>query len=110
MNEAQKEEIIQRAKAIKKDKGGMIFAFPIEAENPFSKYVLVTDVGDCNMRVFAEELDITEAAQSILMEIEFFHKDGIELSYEKDVRFMFFEAQKNAPSIPMKRLRKTFNF
>lgn len=104
-----KKKMIKRAKRIKKDSGGKVFAFPIDRDDPFSKYVLVLDLG-VEFNVFPEKLDITEVAQCIFEAIQIFERNGFKISYEEDVRFVVYEAQMNAPSVTMRRLRDGQNF
>ena len=64
-------QLIARAKQIKEQSGGTIFAFPAEEDNPFSSYAIV---------VFAEgqyfdypaATDISEAALGVLTIMEEF--------------------------------------
>ncbi len=100
-------EIRKKAKYIKKSYKGKIFAFPVEEENPYSKYAIVIDTGS-KLNVFSDLLDITEAAQCVQKAISILKRNGVNVSYENDVRFIFYEAQKNAPSVTMRRLKNNF--
>lgn len=97
--------IKQKAKKVQKRYGGFIFAFPVEEENPFSKYAVVIDTG-LKFMVFPELLDITETAQCVLEATNILNRYKPNVTYEKDVRFIFHEAQKNAPSVTMRRLTR----
>ncbi|NLJ94057.1 MAG: hypothetical protein GX326_00980 [Clostridiaceae bacterium] len=109
MNKKTIKKAKKTALGMQKNMGGIIFAFPIDEDDPFSKFVLVVDVGT-KFDVFPELFDITEVANGILEMINIFKRNGIEVLYERDVRFAFYEAQKNAPSITMKKLRDINNF
>lgn len=104
MDKSQEDEIIKKAKNIAKGNGGKIFAFPTEEENPFSKFALVVRSGSKYI-VFGELLEIQEVAQGILETIKTLKRNGINTNYDNDVRFVFYEAQMNSPSLIMKELR-----
>lgn len=84
--------------------GGKIFVFPIKEEDPFSKFVISVSVGD-EIIVFSELVDIVDAATGVLVMRELLEKNNIYTNYERDVRFVVHEPQKNASSITMKKLR-----
>lgn len=102
-------ELISTAKDIQRECGGKIFAFPIEPDNPHSKYALVMDVGG-NFKAFDKPMDVEEEAEGVLYLINLFNEENIKCTYEEDVRFIFYEAQRNAPSISMRKLKKGNHF
>lgn len=79
------------------------FAFPVEEENAFSKYAVVVNTGK-TLELFSEELSVEEAAESILEIINMFERNGIKTTYEKDVKFIFYDEQMKSTSRIMKRL------
>lgn len=101
-------EIEKEAENIKKQMGGTIFAFPIEADNPLSKYAVVTMVSN-NVSVFPKECSVEEAALGILEILKGYKKVGYDADYEKNVRFLSFQPQMDAPSVTMRRLKKDLN-
>lgn len=109
MNKTLKRKLENKAKELKREMGGKIFTFPIEEDDPFSKFGFVAYYGKKYL-VFEELMDITEVAQGILEMSNFFKRNGIKIKYEEDVRFVVYEAQKNAPSVTMKRLRDAKSF
>lgn len=93
------------ATEMKANLGGRIFAFPVEADNPYSTYaVAVFDGTTC--RVYTRSFSVEEAAGAALAALECFKSSGIPASYEEDVRFVSYDAQVNGPSIGMRRLKK----
>lgn len=102
-------EIRRKAKDIRKNNGGRIFAFPILEEDPFSKYAIVVDTGK-RLSIFQERLVVEEVAQCILVLIEMLERNGTEISYDQDVKFISYDAQINSPSITMKKLRDANSF
>lgn len=98
-------EMIAEAANMKRSLGGEIFAFPTQAADPFSRYGVVVYAGN-KYHVYPEAMNISEAAQGVLIIIEEYRKIGKVINYEKDVRLVTFEAQMNAPDITMRRLRK----
>lgn len=101
----QQSEIKVRAENMRKELGGTIFAFPVEEENPFPKYAVVMFVGG-EYKVFPETANIEEAATGILIILEQMQKEGHDVNYTKDVRFVNYQAQIDAPSVTMRRLKK----
>jgi hypothetical protein len=98
-------EIKKKAAELKKQLGGTIFAFPIEEENPLSKYAFTvhTRVG---FHTFSDPMTIEEAANNIKFTLEQFKKMGVNADYEKNVRFISFQPQFDAPNVTMRRLKK----
>ncbi|QEK12753.1 hypothetical protein FQB35_10660 [Crassaminicella thermophila] len=103
-------KIKQKAKEIQKNLGGRIFVFPINENDPYSKYAMVIDVGQQNFMPFKEELDISEAASCVFIGLDMLNKSGVKATYDEDVRFISYDAQINAPSVVMKRLKKGLHF
>lgn len=106
-----KKSIIEKAKESRKQMGGFIFGFPIEQDNPFSKYAVVVYSGG-KYHVYPTADDISFAATGIKTIIEEFRKIGKKIVFEKDVRLFSYDAQMNAPDLTMRRLRNgnyTFN-
>lgn len=101
-----KEQVIQKAQNLKDRSGGFIFAFPLEEENPFSKYGVAVSLPD-KWSVFPESVNLQEAAAGVLEIINTLKNEGFEVVYERDVRLVSYEAQINAPDVTMRRLRKT---
>lgn len=100
-----KQEIKDKAKALRENLGGTIFAFPIEENNPFSEYaVVVFQQGE--YFVYPQASDISLAANGVMHILDLFKKEGIEASYENDVRFISHQAQMDAPNVTMRRLKK----
>ena len=100
-------KLIAEAKNIKKQLGGTIFAFPIEPDNPFSTYAVVV-YADGKYFVYPEATDITEAATGVMVILDEFKRIGLARDYNKDVRMMFYQAQKDAPSVTMRRLKRGY--
>lgn len=98
-------KIEKKAKELREELGGSIFAFPVEEENPFSKYAVSIIVGD-GFKIYPELMTIEEAAIAVQTTLEMFEKEGLESDYSKLVRFVSFESQVNAPSVTMRRLKK----
>lgn len=99
-----KQNAIKKAKDLRKRVGGTIFAFPINEKDPQSKYAVVVYAGG-KYHVYPSASDISEAGVGIRTILEEFKKIGYPVNYEKDVRFVTYEAQVNAPDVTMKRLR-----
>ncbi|AQZ46074.1 hypothetical protein [Paenibacillus larvae] len=95
----------ERAKQIKKELGGKIFAFPINDKDPFSKYAIVVYEGG-TYHVYPEAEDISTAAIGIKVTLEQYQRNGENLDYDRDVRFISYVAQMDAPDVRMRRLKK----
>ncbi|MEV2286517.1 hypothetical protein ABND12_21360 [Paenibacillus larvae] len=95
----------EKAKQIKKELGGKIFSFPINDKDPFSKYAVVVYEGD-TYHVYPEAEDISTAAVGIKVTLEHYKRNGEILDYDKDVRFVSYATQVNAPNVTMRRLKK----
>lgn len=100
-----KQLIEQKAKLLKEQLGGTVFAFPIEEENPFSRYAVVMYAGK-KYFVYPEASDISTAAVGVATILEQLKKNGHDSNYQRNVRFVSFQAQTDAPSIIMRRLKK----
>jgi hypothetical protein len=99
------QEIKQKATELKNQLGGTIFAFPIEEENPLSNYAVVTMVGN-SVSVFPHECTVEEAAVGIKEILKGFKKDSLDTNFDKNVRFISFQPQIDAPSVTMRRMKK----
>lgn len=97
--------ITKKAKQLKNELGGRIFAFPIEENNPFSKYA-ITYLTHNQYITYPEALSINEVASAIQYTIEGLNENGANVEYEADVRFLSYEAQVNAPDVTMRKLKK----
>lgn len=102
-----KKQAIETAKSLRQQLGGTIFAFPIEPDNPFSTYAVVVYAGD-EYFVYPEATDITDAAAGVLVILEEFKKIGIAKDYNRDVRMVSYQAQMDAPSVTMRRLKRGY--
>lgn len=94
---------IRKAKELRKKLGGKIFAFPIEEDNPFSKYAVIVYEGGM-FHEFQIADDISYAALGVRTILEQ-GKRSYNYHYDRDVRLISYEAQVNAPSIPMRKMR-----
>lgn len=97
--------IEKQAHSMRQELGGRIFAFPVEEDNPFSKYAVVVYLGG-SYHIYPEASTIEEAAIGVKTILEEAEKSGYNLQFEKDVRFVSYDAQMNAPSVTMRRLKK----
>lgn len=100
-------KLIAEAKNIKKQLGGTIFAFPVEPDNPYSTYAVVV-YADGKYFVYPEATDITEAATGVMVILNEFKRIGLAKDYNNDVRMMTFQAQMDAPSVVMRRLKRGY--
>lgn len=98
-------EIEAKAADLRKQVGGTIFGFPINEEDPFSKYAVVVYAGGM-YHVYPQAKNIGYAALGINTILEPMIKNGYAASYEKDVRLISYEAQMNAADVTMRRLKK----
>lgn len=96
--------IEKKAEALRHQLGGKIFAFPINEFDPFSKYA-VTMFSGKKFHTFPEPLDISAAAAGVATTLESFKKNGWDADYSRNVRFISYEAQMNAPHVTMRRLK-----
>ncbi|TQS01401.1 hypothetical protein [Paenibacillus ottowii] len=99
------EELKARAADMHKRLGGTIFAFPIEEENPLSKYAVAVFNGK-DYSVYPNAMTIEEAAAGILEVLNGFKEEGWDHDYERNVRFALYQSQVDAPSVTMRRLKK----
>ncbi|SDJ77081.1 hypothetical protein, partial [Paenibacillus naphthalenovorans] len=98
-------EIEKKAENFRQQFGGKIFVFPIKEDDPYSKYVVTMYTGE-KFNTYPEPMTIEEAAAGVRMTLEAFEKDGWDADYERNVHFISYEAQVNAPSVTMRRLKK----
>lgn len=98
-------EIEKKAIELKGRVGGKIFAFPVNEQDPFSKYAVTMFTGE-DFKTFPDALDISEAASGIQQILHSLKEEGLDSDYERLVRFVSYEAQINAPSVTMRRLKK----
>lgn len=96
---------IEKAKQLKEQLGGTIFAFPMEEDNPFSPYSIVMYAGD-QYFVYPDATDISEAAGGIFVLLEEMKKSGMDADYDRNVRLVSLQAQMDAPSTVMRKLKK----
>lgn len=99
-------QIKNRAREIHKQLGGKVFCFPIHEDDPHSKYAVVVHLGEDNFNAYPKPLTIEEAASGILEVLEGFKSAGLDYDYERNVRFVSYQAQIDAPSVTMRRLKK----
>ncbi|MDN4069238.1 hypothetical protein QYF50_15405 [Paenibacillus vini] len=99
-------QIQERAKEIQNQTGGKIFCFPVHEDDPFSKFAVVIHVGEENYRIYPKPLPIEEAAAGIQVTLEAFKKEGWDADYDRNVRFISYQAQIDAPSVTMRKLKK----
>jgi hypothetical protein len=97
--------IEQNAEELKKQLGGRIFAFPVNEQDPFSKYA-VTMYTEEKWITYPNSLDISEAAAGINLLLETLEKEGHDADYGRNVRFVSYQAQVDAPNVTMRRLKK----
>ena len=102
-----KKQAIETAKSLRKQLGGTIFAFPIKADNPFSSYAVVV-YADGKYFVYPEAAGISEAATGVMTILEEFKKIGMAKDYNEDVRMVSYQAQMDAPSVVMRRLKRGY--
>ncbi len=103
--EENQDQSIAKAKQLEQQLGGTIFAFPIEEDNPFSSYAIVVCIED-QYFPYPDALDISEAASGILIILEEMKKSGRDSDYERNVHLVSYQAQMDAPSTVMHRLKK----
>lgn len=96
---------VEKAEQLREQFGGTIFAFPIEENNPFSSYAVVMYAGG-KYFAYPEASDISTASVGVLTLLEEMKKNGMAADYESDVRLISYQAQMDAPSIIMRRLKK----
>lgn len=96
----------QKALEIQQRLGGKIFVFPVNEKDPFSLYAIAIDVGEGKLKTYEDKLTISDAASCLKILIESMKAEGLDVEYERDVRFVSYEAQMNAPDVTMRRLKK----
>lgn len=101
------QEIERKAVQLKERLEGKIFVSPIDESESFSKYVITMDVGGGQFKTYPEPLTINEAAACVLELLEGLKGEGFNVDYSRDVRFITYEAQMNAPDVTMRRLKKS---
>lgn len=99
------EQVKEKAKTLKETFGGIIFAFPLVENNPYSKYAISYYTGE-QFVTFPDELNVSEVAAGIIEIMETLNKVGMNIDYDNDVRFMLHDAQINAPDVTMRKLKK----
>lgn len=97
--------IKEKAVELQEQLGGSIFAFPIDEQDPFSKYAVVVYVGGL-YHTYPTAENISGAALGVKTILEEFKKIGQDVSFEKDVRLVSYQAQVDAPDVTMRRLKK----
>jgi len=95
---------IARTKQLKEQFGGTIFSFPLEEDNPFSPYAIVMCVED-QYFPYPDACDISEAASGIFILLEEMKKSGMDADYQRNVRMISYQAQIDAPSTVMRKLK-----
>ncbi len=100
-----KQGIEKKAEELRKQLGGIIFAFPIDEVDPFSKYAVVMYAGGM-YHIYPDAADISLAAVGVKTILEQLELHGEDADYQRNVRFISCEAQMNAPSVTMRRLKK----
>ncbi|HHY67906.1 MAG TPA: hypothetical protein GX517_12070, partial [Alicyclobacillus sp.] len=98
-------QIEKRAEFLRQQLGGLIFAFPINEEDPYSKFAVVVYTGD-GFRAFPEPLDVSEAAAGIASIVEGLEENGHRVDFDREVRFLVGATQLNGPNVLMRRLRE----
>lgn len=101
--------IEQKAEKIRQELGGTVFAFPIEEDNPFSFYAVVMYAAN-KYFVYPEASDISTAAAGVATILEQLKKNGHDSNFARNVRFVSFQAQMDAPSVIMRKLKKGNHF
>jgi hypothetical protein len=101
------QEIEKRAAQLKEQLGGKIFAFPVNDADPFSKYAITMDLGGGHYKTYPKPMTINEAAACIKMLLERLSEEGVNVDYSRDVRFISYQAQMDAPDVTMRRLKKS---
>lgn len=109
MTKLNKKQIEKQAREIKNKHGGKLFAFPIEPDNPHSKYAFTIYMGKDKFCTYPELADINQVANYCLEGMKLLNSNGYETNYERDVRLISYDAQMNAPDVTMRRLRKDHN-
>lgn len=98
-------QAITKARELKEQLGGTIFAFPIEGNNPFSAYAIVM-YAEGTYFPYPNAANISEASLGVLTLLEELKKIGQDADYERNVRLVSYQTQMDAPSTVMKRLKK----
>lgn len=96
---------IEKAKQLREQLGGTIFGFPIDENNPFSQYAVVMYAAG-QYFAYPTATDISEAATGIMILLGEMKKHGYDTDYERNVRLISYQAQMDAPSTVMRRLKK----
>ena len=98
-------EIEEKAAVLRQELGGNIFGFPINEDDPHSKYAVAMYNGE-KIVAFPTALNITEAAAGILEILNSLKDEGLDADYTRNVRLISYSAQINAPNVTMRRLKK----
>lgn len=99
------DQIKARAHELRERLGGTIFVFPIEEDNPYSNYAVVVYRQGIYF-VYPQAADVSLAAAGVMTIVDLFKNEGISVTYEKDVRFISYQAQMDGPNVMMRRLKK----
>ena len=87
--------------------GGRFFVFPVEPDNPHSKYAFAMYDGK-QFHTYAEAVPVEEAAANLKGAIEAFEEVfKAKVEWDRDVRFISTEAQVNSDNVTMRRLRNS---
>lgn len=100
--------IEERAREIQNEHGGKIFSFPVNEDDPYSKYAIVIDTGEKFM-VYPNSVTIEEAASCIKSLLESLKNEGLDHDYDRNVRLVSYDAQFNGPNVTMRKLKKDEN-
>ncbi len=96
-----------QAKEYRDRVGGHFFVFPVEPDNPRSKYAFAMYDGK-QYHIYGEAMDVEEAAASLKMAIEAYEEVfKTKVEWDRDVRFISTETQVNSDSVTMRRLRNS---
>lgn len=104
-----KSKVLKVAAKLKQETGGIIFGFPTDENDPFSKYTVVVFSGG-KYHVYPEAENIQLAAVGVNTIIECFRKVGKNIIFSRDVRLVSYDAQMKAPDVTMRRLVKGNHF
>ena len=104
-----KQAMEQRARALQVELGGIIFAFPVDPDDPQSQYAVATLFGG-GCVVYPDPLDIEDAAVLVGAIIETVKEEKYPFEYVRDVKFISYDPQANAPNVTMRRLRRDGGF
>ncbi|WP_103108822.1 hypothetical protein [Brevibacillus reuszeri] len=101
------QQIENRATQLKEELGGKIFAFPVDEADPFSEYMITMDSGEGHFKTYPQPLTINEVAACVKTLLEQLKEEGVDVEYSRDVRFISYQAQMDAPDVTIHRLKKS---